>query len=332
MGTLKDVARLAGVSTATVSRVVNKSNNVDPETRTRVKKALKRLGYNPSRVARRLRVTRGKTNMLGLIIPDIQNPFFAELARGVEDVGYANNYAVLLCNSDESPQKEKFYLDVMRSEYVDGIIIPPLNETDQEVTTLVREGIPVVCVDRSVLTIPVDTVEVNNYRGAQLAIEFLIAKGHRRIGFVSGRPDISTSRDRLRGYVDTLKAHDIPADPELVRIGDYKQESGRLLTEQILDLSERPTALFVANNLMALGALAAIHNRGLRVPDDISLVGFDDLPWAESINPPLTVIRQPAYEVGRKAAEVLFERFANPDRKPSRISLDPVLVVRRSSG
>jgi len=330
--TLKDVARLAGVSTATVSRVVNNSNNVDPDTRSKVRKALKQLGYKPSRVARRLRVAHGKTNMLGLIIPDIQNLFFAEIARGVEDVGYANNYAVLLCNSDESAKKEKFYLDVMRAEHVDGIIFPPLNETDPEVTTLVRSGMPVVCVDRSVSNISVDTVEVNNHRGAHLAVEFLISKGHRRIGFISGRPDISTSRERKRGYQDTLKAHGVEVNPGLIRIGDYKQESGRLLTEQLLDLQERPTALFVANNLMTLGSLAAIHNRGLRVPDDIAVIGFDDLPWAESINPPLTVVRQPAYEVGQKAAKLLFERLAEPGRKPTRISLDPTLVIRRSSG
>lgn len=332
MGTLKEVARHAGVSTATVSRVLNNSNKVDPETQKRVRNSLKLLGYKPSRVARRLRIVSGKSHMLGLIIPDIQNPFFAEVARGVEDVGYANNFAVLLCNSDENCQKEKFYLDVMQAEYVDGIILPPLNETDQEVKSLVRSGMPVVCVDRSVTNVSVDTVEVNNYQGAFEAVEFLIGKGHHCIGFISGRPEISTAHERLHGYEEALKKHQLPVVQGLIRIGDYKQESGRLLTEQLLELPERPTALFVANNLMALGALSAIHHRGLRVPEEIAVIGFDDLPWAESINPPLTVIRQPAYEVGRMAAELLLRRLAEPNRQPERIRLDPTLVIRRSTG
>jgi LacI family transcriptional regulator/LacI family repressor for deo operon, udp, cdd, tsx, nupC, and nupG len=332
MGTLKDVARHAGVSTATVSRVLNESGKVDAETRKQVLSSLRALHYKPSRVARRLRVVKGKTHMLGLIIPDIQNPFFSEIARGVEDMGYANDYAVLLSNSDEDPKKERFYLDVMRAEYVDGIILVPLNETDEEVATLVREGVPVVCVDRSVSNVQVDTVEVSNHQGAYDAVALLISNGHRRIGFISGRTDISTGRERLNGYQEALKANGLPVDDQLIRFGDYKQESGRLLAEQLLDLNERPSAFFVANNLMTLGALTAIHHRQMRVPEDIAVIGFDDLPWAESINPPLTVVRQPAYEVGRKAADLLLQRLANPHREPERIRLNPFLIIRRSSG
>src|SRR2546423_4992028 len=189
MSSLQDVAERAKVSIATVSRVLNKSEKVVPETRATVEQALRDLSYRPNRVARRLRMKDGRAHLVGLIIPDIQNPFYAEIARGVEDAAYASEYALLLCNSDENPEKERFYLDVMRAESVDGIVLPPFDERDSAVVEIVRSGLPVVCVDRSLSGVKTDLVEVDNYRGALEAMNHLLAKGHRDIGLIEGRTD-----------------------------------------------------------------------------------------------------------------------------------------------
>ena len=331
MASLQDVAHRARVSIATVSRVLNKSQKVVPETRAAVEQALRDLGYRPSRVARRLRMKAGNAHLVGLIIPDIQNPFYAEIARGVEDVAYKNEYALLLSNSDDNLEKERFYLNVMRSESVDGLVLPPFDESDAAVVEMVRSGMPVVCVDRSLARVKTDLVEVDNYRGAVEAVTHLLDKGHQNIGLIEGRTQVSTSRERRRGYLDALAARGIAARKELMRAGDFKQASGRVLANELLDLRKPPTALFVLNNLMAVGALAAVHQRGLRVPQDVAILGFDDLPWAEALDPPLTVVRQPAYEVGRQAMELLLKRIAEPERPPVTVRLLPELIVRKST-
>lgn len=331
MASLQQVAERARVSIATVSRVLNKSDKVVPETRAAVEEALRELGYRPSRVARRLRMKDGRAHLVGLIIPDIQNPFYAEIARGVEDAAYANNYALLLCNSDENLEKERFYLDVMRDESVDGLVLPPFSETDEAVIEMVKIGMPVVCVDRSLSKARTDLVEVDNYRGAVEAVNHLLDKGHKHIGLIEGRTQVSTNRERRRGYVDALEARGVTVRKELMRAGDFKQESGRVLANELLDLRRAPTALFVLNNLMTVGALAALHQRGLRVPQDVAVVGFDDLPWAEALDPPPTVVRQPAYEVGAQAMELLLKRISEPTRPAATVRLVPELVVRRST-
>jgi DNA-binding LacI/PurR family transcriptional regulator len=331
MASLQEVARHAKVSIATVSRVLNQSDKVVPETRAIVEKTLRDLGYRPSRVARRLRMKDGRAHLVGLIIPDIQNPFYAEIARGVEDAAYAAEYALLLCNSDENPEKELFYLGVMRDESVDGIVLPPFDEADAAVVDTINTGIPIVCVDRSLAKEKTDLVEVDNYRGAHEAVSHLIARGHKNIGLIEGRAQVSTSRERRRGYLDALAEHGLTAKKEFMRSGDFKQESGRVLTNELLSLRTPPTALFVCNNLMTVGALAAIHQRNLRIPQDVAIVGFDDLPWAEALDPPPTVVRQPAYNVGRQAMELLLKRIMEPERPPVTLRLLPELVIRRSS-
>ncbi len=330
MTSLTDVAKRAQVSIATVSRVINNSDKVVAETRDAVHLAMRELGYKPNRVARRLRQRGGKRHLLGLIIPDIQNPFFAEMARGVEDVAYANEFAVMLCNSDDNSHKEEFYLGVMQSESVDGIILPPISERDPAVLRLLESGVPVVTVDRSLTHHSVDKVEVDNRRGASEAVEFMIKRGHTKIGLIAGRPNVSTSRERRGGYEDAIRAHQLPIRAEYIRVGDFKQASGNALTEELLNLAEPPTALFVVNNLMAVGALEAIHRRKLKIPRDIAVVGFDDLPWAEALDPPLTVVRQPAYEVGQAACELLLKRLSDPKRPDTHLKLLPRLVIRSS--
>lgn len=273
----------------------------------------------------------GRAHLVGLIIPDIQNPFYAEIARGVEDAAYASEYALILCNSDESLDKERFYLDVMQAESVDGIVLPPFDDTDLAVAEMVKTGIPVVCVDRSHAQVKTDLVEVDNYQGACEAVQHLIEKGHRSIALIEGRSQVSTSRERRRGYIDALTANGITPRKELMRAGDFKQESGRILTNELLDLRKPPTALFVCNNLMTVGALGALHQRAVRIPEEVALVGFDDLPWAEALDPPPTVVRQPAYDVGRQAMELLLKRIMEPERPPVTVRLRPELVIRKST-
>ncbi|WP_415909601.1 LacI family DNA-binding transcriptional regulator [Oleiharenicola sp. Vm1] len=327
---LIDVARRAKVNISTVSRVLNGTGKIGEETRARVLKVMRETGYKPNRVARRLRTTDGTSHLLGLIIPNIQNIFFADLARGVEDVAYSNNFAVLLCNYDEDEARERFYLDVMQSESVDGIILPPIHEHDPAVMQVVKSGLPVVCVDRSLAAGNLDKVEVDNHRGALEAVNHIIAQGHRRIGLIGGPADSSTGRERLRGYKDAHAAAGLAVKTELMRFGDYKQGSGQVLANELLSLSDPPTALFVCNGLMTAGALEAIASRGLRIPKQVAIVGFDEMPLASVFNPPLTVVRQPAYEVGKCAAELLLKRIEDPNRPATSLRLVPDLMVRKS--
>jgi LacI family transcriptional regulator/LacI family repressor for deo operon, udp, cdd, tsx, nupC, and nupG len=330
MASLTDVARIAGVSIATVSRVISHPDKVNRKTQARVRKVMEDLNYRPNRVARRLRQRGGRRHLLGLIIPDIQNPFFAEIARGVEDAAYANQFAVILCNSDEDIKKEAFYLDVMRDESVDGIILPPINESDSAVLKCAESGMPMVSVDRSLANSPIDQVEVDNRLGAYEAVEHLIKLNHRRIGIITGRLNVSTSRERKLGHDQALAAYGLPVKKSYMRVGDYKQASGYALAEELLALADRPSALFVLNNLMVVGAIEAIHKRGLKIPQDVAIIGFDDLPWAEALDPPLTVVRQPTYEVGQAAVDLLLKRLETPKAPAVSLRLRPQLILRRS--
>lgn len=332
MPTLKDVARKADVSVSTVSRVFNNPEKVRPDTRRQVRKAAETLGYKPSRVARRLRLQEGEANLIGLVIPDIQNPFFADVTRGVEDVAQDNDYALILSNSDEDPDKQQLAVDILKTEDVDGVIVPPVSAEDPEVKRLVESDIAVVCVDRRMENTRVDTILSDSRTGAYEAVTHLIDLGHERIGFIGGVPRISTTRDRRAGYETALREHDLPVDPALVKDADSRRERGTYLTNELLALDPPPTALFTGNNLTTLGALSAINVQGLSVPKDVALVGYDDIPWAQALNPPPTVIDQPGYEMGRRAARILLDRLANPDQSPTTVSLQPKLVVRHSCG
>jgi DNA-binding LacI/PurR family transcriptional regulator len=329
---LKDVARVAGVSISTVSRVLTGSPLVNEETRSRVQRAMDALEYRPNRVARRLRRDTARASLVGLIVPDIQNPFFAELVRGVESVAQQHGYMVFLGNSDEDAAKEKRYVDLMLAESVDGLILPPSSDNAQTVAALARAGLPVVCVDRRLPKVSLDTVIADNEHGAYVAVDHLLRLGHRRIGFVGGRPQLSTSKERLQGYWTALEEHGVAFDAAIVREGDSRQSGGRDMARELLTLPHPPTALLVGNNLMTLGALETIHALGRRIPDDVAIVGYDDMPWALALDPPLTAVRQPSYELGRRAAELLLARVEDPQRSTSLVVLQPELVVRQSCG
>lgn len=329
---LHEVAQRADVSVSTVSRVLNDPEKVQAETRVRVERAIEELGYRPSRVARRLRSRRGRAHIVGLIIPDIQNPFYSDIVRGVEDVAYDRDYAVILCNSDESPEREAFYLDVLVSESADGVILPPIQGDEKTTARLTGLPLPVVCLDRRLGRLAVDTVVVDNRQGAFDATAHLIRLGHHRIALLDGPTGHSSFRERRQGYLEALREHGVPVDERLIASGRPRQEDGRRMAEALLGLDTPPTAVFAASNLLSLGALEAIRARGLDVPRQVAVVGFDDAPWAGLLACPLTTVSQPSYEMGRRAAQLLFDRLDEPARSPALIVLAPTLVVRASCG
>jgi len=328
---LRDVAKRSKVSVSTVSRVINKTGNIDPETLRRVQKAIKALDYKPNRVAQRLRLPSGQRKLIGLLVPDIQNPFYVDVVKGVEALAHEKGYAVFMGSFGQEEDKEAMYLDLMLSESVDGLIVAPSNEKQNKIVELVKNEFPLVCVDRSLSVIDSDVVLVNNVQAAFDAVEHLVQRGHKRIAYIGGLPTISTTVERNEGYVRALTKHGIEIDKELIRFGDSKHESGKMLAGELLDLPKPPTALFTGNSLITLGALETIHTRRMRIPEDIAIVGFDDMPWSISLNPPLTAVSQPGYEIGKRATEMLLHRIVDPQRKPVRVSLNAELIIRKST-
>lgn len=327
--TNKDVASRAGVSIATVSRVINGLPNVRPELRRKVLRVVKKLNYQPSRTAQRLRVKRSR--VIGLVISDIQNPFFTSVVRGAEDAAYERGYSLVLCDSDEDPEKEKLYTDVMRAEGVAGVIVATTSDANSHIQNLLAHNIPVVAIDRRVKDRRVDSVVVANAKGAFMAVEHLLGLGHRRIAMVSMR-SLPTGTERQAGYLRALRKYGVRGSRRLIRLGVPKPEGGYQYARQLLSLDPRPTAIFVDNNMMMLGALEAIRECGIRVPQELSVVGFDDVPWATLLNPPLTVVAQPTHELGRKAVEQVLKRLDQPGETGSHFQLMPRLIIRDSTG
>ncbi len=328
--TLKDVAKQAGVSIATASRVLNKTKYIKQETRILVERAIQQLNYSPNRVAQRLRKKEGHRRLIGLLVADIQNPFYVDVMRGVEDVAFSTDHVVFLANFAQDVKREKLYLRIMKSESIDGLIVAPSHEKDREVIQLVKSGLPVVCVDRGLTDVEVDVVLIDNQKAAFEAVEYLIQRGHRRIAYLGGLPQIPTTMQRKKGYEDALRKYAIPVDPDLIRFGDSKHESGKRLAAQLLDLPLPPTALFTGNNLITLGALETIHTRKLKIPDEVAILGFDDMYWSISLNPPLTAVHQPGYEIGKRAAELLVQRIKEPERPSVKLVLQAELIKRDS--
>ena len=332
MVTIKEVAKHAGVSTASVSRVLNDRPSVTLAVRQKVMRSVEALEYRPSRVARRLRTK--STHVIGLIITDIQNLFYTSVTRGIEDVASRNGYSLILCNTDEDAARERLYLEVMHDENVAGIILASATETGHD-PKLLSGHIPVVALDRLITDVKVDTVLVDNVGGAKKAVSHLLSLGHRRIGLIRGQQEITTSIERQAGYEQALKEYGLPIDPALIRQASLRQVAladSRQQTLDLLALPERPTALFTTNAMITLGTLTAIHEIGLCIPDDIAVVAFDDIPWVTLLNPPLTVVPQPTYELGTTAAEMLLARITESDRPPTQVRLDLQLVIRESCG
>jgi LacI family transcriptional regulator len=326
---MRDVAERAGVSVTTVSHVINETRPVSDKLRERVLAAMDELGYQPNRLARSLR--RGHTHTIGMIVPDSTNPFFAEVARGVEDTSFEQGYSVILCNSDGNLDKEVFYTNVLAERRVDGILFVAAGISTEQIRDLQARRMPVVVVDREIPDVAVDSVLTDNARGGELATRYLMDLGHRCIGCVTGPSGVTPSAERVTGYRQALDESGIPVDEVLIVKGDFQYESGHQAACQLLSMDNPPTAIFACNDLMAVGALSAAAEMGRRIPADLSVVGFDDVSLASFANPPLTTILQPKHEMGVIAATMLLERMHEPEMPPRRRMLDTSLLVRRST-
>lgn len=328
--TMKDVARRAGVSKTTVSHVINDTRFVQKKTKERVLRAVKELRYRPSAIARSLATKR--TQIIGAIVSDASNHFFAEVLQGIEDILRPAGYALTIGNTSEALEREGHYLDLLMRQRVDGIIAAATSQRWDVLAELQAHDIPVVFVDRYFEGLDRPFVGVDNESAAYKGTKHIIECGHREVGILAGFQRLSTMRERLNGFRQALEDHDIPLPEEWVIESPLSIDAGRESLERLLSLPERPTAVFVSNNLLSLGALLEIKELELQCPGELSVVGFDDHPWAPVSNPPLTVVRQPTQELGQIAARTLLklidgERPANP-----RILLECELVTRESCG
>ncbi len=330
MPTIKDVARRAEVSVSTVSRVLNDQPYVADELRLRVLNAIDELGYKPSRVAQRLRAT--KSRLVGVILSDIANPFYIDVLRGFEHILSADGMSVLISNTNGDQDRESEIIRMMQLEGVAGILIAPTREESPAISEVGTNGLPVVVVDRQMMDSQIDTVLIDNFKGSLSAVQHLIELGHRQIGVISGPLHLTSGRERYAGYLQAMSDAKLAVRSDLTRFGDYKQRSGYTLAQELITSPDPPTALFVANNVMTIGALNAIHQIGRKIPDEIAVIGFDDVSWAVSLNPPLTTVAQPTFDIGKKAAELLLARIADGDRPPRTVMLNTKLIVRESCG
>ncbi|MGE5464545.1 MAG: LacI family DNA-binding transcriptional regulator [Syntrophothermus sp.] len=330
MPTIQDVAKLAGVAPITVSRVLNHSGYASEETRARVEDAVATLGYVPNTLARGLRSKR--THTLALVMTDITNPFFTMIARGVEDTASNLDYTVIYCNTDESEREEEKYINILVQKQVDGVLLVPACGNSKSIQFLQSNDIPFVLIDRTLPNIEVDLVRGDSEQGAYDLTRHLFEIGHRNIVTITGPQEISTAQDRASGYRRAMKEAGLE---EFIQVyyGSFTQTSGYKLAQQAFSMQPRPTAILGGNNFISIGILKALRDVGLRVPEDVSVVGFDDLPESLIIDPFLTVATQPAYEMGRQATDLLLKRISGQMEKTvQEIVLPTEIIVRRSSG
>ena len=327
---IHQVARRARVSTATVSRVIDDHGGVSQELTNRVRAAIRALDYHPNRAARNLRRLVAQT--VGVIVSDIQNPFFTSVISGIQNVLDEARYTLLLCNSDEDPKRERIHVSTLRAEGVAGIILASTGADTDMYRQLLKAGMPLVAIDRVPAHLQMDLVTVTNAKGASQAVSHLASLGHERIGLITGPCEISTSSERLDGYEQAILSMGLRLAPELIQLSNFRQTGGYTSMQTLLDLPSPPTAVLAANNLMTLGVLQAIHERNLQIPEQIAVVGFDDMAWATSLQPPLTAIAQPTYELGATAAKLLLDRRHKPDQPYRHVVLETQLMVRASCG
>ena len=333
--TMEDIGRRAGVSASTVSRVINKSVAVDPETEARVRAAIEELGYRPNLLARSFR--RRTTQTIGLLIPDNANPFFADVARAIEDAGYAQGYNVILCNSDLSEEKQAAYLDVLLAKRVDGLILVSsgliaAGDRPDPMQRVLDSGTPCVVVDRDLGETPVDQVLVDNEHGGYLAGQYLIRLGHRRITCLGGPSSLTPSAGRVAGFRRALDEAGLPWQPAATMASNGRYDGGQAAVRDLLARGIDVTAIFAFNDLVAIGALGALRRAGLRVPDDVSVVGFDDVALSSAVYPALTTVAQPIAEIGHLSVRLLLQRITNPNAPRARVVLPTTLVERESCG
>lgn len=330
--TIKDVARIANVSITTVSHTINGTRKVSDELRSRVYEAMEVLGYQQNSLARGLRL--GETRTIGIIIPDNSNPFFADIARYIENAGFENGYSAILCNSDDLPEKELAYIQVLIEKQVDGIIFITAGKNNQSIERLQKSHIPVVIVDRHFEAADMDEVFVDNYRGAFEAAKHLITLGHRRIGLISGPSVTDTSSSRVAGYRDALFQSGIAYDDSIIFPGNFRPESGRQGVRRLMGNDNPPTAVFCLNDMMAVAAINELQKMGIRVPQDVSVIGYDDVGILSELADDLTTVHQPIDQMAAIASRMVIGRIQNKEKafeKKVEI-LQPSLVIRSSTG
>lgn len=328
MAGIKDVAAEAGVSVATVSRALNNHPSVSPEARARVLAAVAALGYRPNAVARSLRTDQTRT--LGLVISDLLNPYFTELARSVEEQARALGYSVIIGNADERPDLQDHHVRTLLDRRIDGLLVSPTDGGSPLMLDAARGGSPMVFVDRWIPGLDIPVIRADGRAAVRELVAHLHRLGHRRLAIIAGPAATTTGSERVEAFRAALGSHGLDAPDCYIGQGDFQAVSGRRATERFLDLPEPPEVIFAADNLMALGALDAIRARGLRVPDDIALAAFDDIPWFVHTDPPITAIAQPTGELGRAAVRALIDRIEG--RPPHSVTLPAQLIVRRSCG
>lgn len=328
MATIVEVARRAGVAPMTVSRVVNESGPVSDEVRARVERAIAETGYVPNAVARSLRASR--THTLAIVVPDLTNPFFTTIAAGAQAAAADAGLMLVVANTDERPAEEEGALGMLLQRRVDGILLVTAGDGADAIRRAEAQGTPIVAVDRKVRGRRTDTVLADSRGGAEALGRLLVTLGHRRMAILAGPVSVSTSADRVAGFRKALADAGIPA-PAVLH-GAYSIDSGRDMAFEAMRATPRPSGIFAANNFIAIGVLHALAEAGLRVPEDVAVVGFDDLPPSMVTFPFLTVAAQPAAEMGRRAVALLLDRIADPESAPRHVVLPTELIVRRSSG
>ncbi|MFF8745210.1 LacI family DNA-binding transcriptional regulator [Streptomyces californicus] len=328
MAGIKDVAAEAGVSVATVSRVLNGHPSVSQEARTRVLASVEALGYRPNAVARSLRTAQTRT--LGLVISDVLNPYFTELARFVEEEARALGYSVIIGNADERPDLQDHHVRTLIDRRIDGLLVSPADGGTPLLRDVALSGTPMVFVDRWIPGIDVPVVRADGTGAVRDLVAHLHGLGHRRLAIIAGPAATTTGDERVEAFRGALRDHGLALPDAYIGQGDFQAASGRRATEGFLELAEPPEVVFAADNLMALGALDAIRARGLRVPDDIALAAFDDIPWFVHTGPPITAVAQPTADLARAAVRALADRIEG--RTPQSVTLPARLVVRRSCG
>lgn len=325
---IKDVANAAGVSTATVSRVLTNKPHVREEVRKRVQQVIKELNYRPNRVAQSLRANTSR--VIALIVADIENSFFPKVSRAVDDAAQEHGYNVMVCNTNEDPKKEQRCLDMLLVEKVAGIILSPTRKGVKKFSKNSSFDIPMVMIDRHVSQLAVDNVLIDNIASAHTIVTHLLEHGYRNIAGIFGS-ESTTGLDRREGFLQAHRDFNITPDLDLIQFSDPKEDGGFNTAMHLLQRN-RPDAIFTSNSLLAAGVLLAIRACKLTIPDDVALVSFDDTTWANLIDPGLTVIEQPTYEIGRTATELLIKKINNPSRANREVVLKTRMIVRESCG
>lgn len=329
MPTIREVARLAGVAPITVSRVINHTGYISDDTRLKVEAAIAELDYVPNTLSQSLRWN--QTRMLALVLTDVTNPFWTTVARGVEDAASEAGYHVILCNTDESPEKQESYLTALLQKRVDGVLLVPARDKLDDIQRVQALKVPLVLLDRRLSQTLADSVRCDSESGAYQLTRLLLEQGHHRIALLTGSEQVATATDRVDGYRRALREFGLSEESEMITYGAFTVESGQEMTRAVLEMDPRPTAVFAGNNFIAIGMMQALNQAGVRVPEEVSVVGFDDLPASLLITPFLTVAAQPAYQMGREAMKLLVKRLkGDGSALPQEVVLPVELIERQS--